>query len=256
VTEVIGVHSQKSGRVHRQHEVHIGSKGSDGLSTAYGSERTSTTYEPGRWEDVDSDPDYAVFVCELAGFKTQPSRERRPWLVGDVELAVSVFLDKWRYQYVVWVHGGWPTHPAPKSLILAEVYAITVSGQIRVPNGPSLARWQTRALIDAGLVAKPAITMPTLPANAPASAQRTWPWIEHLLAIRAANGEPDAPLPLSAPFLEGWSGNTIAQSTIISAKRWYQSNGYIQHVADTKGSYGKPLQLWQVRNPSLPGERP
>ncbi len=232
----------------------IGSKSRKGGVPTYGSEGRFTTYERGRWEEYDSRPGYAVFVCGRAGFSAEPSRKRRLWRVGQTELSVSLRLDQ-RVRYVVWVRGGWPDHPAPRSLVLAAVYAITVTGTLRVPRGPALARWQTRALIEAGLIEKPTVGMPT-PPDAPPSVHAASTWVDLLLAARAANGEADEPVPLSAPFLQGWSGNAVSESMFVAARKWWARNGYITHAGSIPTGFGKPLNLWKVLTAPRPVSPP
>jgi hypothetical protein len=218
--------------------------GSEGRSTAY----ATSLVDLG---EFDADARYAVFVCRQAGFPAEVSSAKRVWRIGDVELTVSLWLDE-EVRYVVFVHAGWSGRPAPRSLILAQVYAVAVHGELRVAKGPELARWRNRALIDAGLVARPTVSMPELADSAPPSAKKTWSLIEQLLAARNLTDSPAEPVPLNAPFLERWSGGTITASEIVSARQWYEANGYIVHVDDAPGIFGKPLKLWQLRDPTKP----
>ncbi len=233
-------------RVHRQNELPIGRNGGDDGVTAYVGEGSSTTYERGRWSEYEWRPEYAAFVCGRGGFSAHPSRRHHPWRVGDLELTVSLWLDP-KVRYIVWVHAGWPKRSAPNSLLLAAVYAITLTGRLEVPEAPSLARWQTRALMDAGLITRPPVGLGDLPPNAPGSVRAAWPWIDLLFAVRVANGGLNDPLVLDAPFLQGWSGNTVPEATFVAAKRWLQAHGYITHVGDAPGKFGKPTKLWGVR---------
>lgn len=222
----------------------------DGVTTSYGSLRTSTTYGGApvlsreALLEFDTRADFACFVCRRAGLSCGIG-ERQTWQVGEQELTVELQLDK-RVFYVLYLRAGWPSSPdirTRRSLCLAEVYAITLTGTIRDLRGPELARFKVKALADAGLLDLPTVHLPDLPNRAPASAIETWDLIRELAAARAATGD-IGPMPLVAPWLASWNGTS--ESAIKAGKQWLEHACLIVHVDHAPGRFGKTTKLWQI----------
>jgi hypothetical protein len=153
------------------------------------------------------------------------------------------------------VYGGWEgTRPAPRGLILAQVYAISCTGLLRRFNGPELSRWLSRSLIEARLVPTPDLTLAPLPPEAPEAALATWAAVGSLLRARALtekDGGATKGIPLVASFLARWAATK--ERTIRTGKTWLEHHGYIKrhghlvHDADAPPQYGKAAILWTVR---------
>lgn len=190
--------------------------------------------------DRDDSRELAVFVCERAGLTGAVDR-RQTWRVGEHELLVALKLDE-RYRYYLRVLSGWPNVPARRGLKLGHVFAIAVTGDLRELKGPERARWKLRALVEAGLVELPAVSLRALPERAPDAARRTWDAVRHLAAIRAIT-DGTGPLPLSAPWLAKWSG--LDESVLRSGKRWLENEGYLRRAGEVARK-PKPLILWSL----------
>jgi hypothetical protein len=214
-----------------------------------GSAGTPTAYVKGfsaageHLAGFDSNERFGCFVAGVAGFSIEVGSTQRSWSLGAHELRVSVMQDE-AVRYVVQIHDGWCKRPAPRSLILPQVYALAITEELWVPQGPELARWRNRALLDADLIMRPEVGLARLPEAAPRSARETWAIIGSLVEARAVGGDP-YPLPLKASFLVGWSGNAVTESSVRTGKTWLEAKGFIKHVADGRGSFGKPAKLWQ-----------
>jgi hypothetical protein len=187
--------------------------------------------------------DFARWVCALAGLRFEVDEEQRIDL-GGRGLRVSL----WRAEDGLWIirlYEGWP-ETKRTSLSLTETFAAAVTGKLRVLDDSEYAVWKLRALVGCGQLDPAPVALADLPANAPPSAIETWALARHLLSVRWLR-EPGAPVPLSAPWLEAWSGGRVTVSTIVSGKRWLERRGFIEHVENAPGSGGHPLFLWRVR---------
>lgn len=193
----------------------------------------------------DDKPAFAEWVLARAGLNAVVG-DRQTWQVGGRDLTVQLNIDR-RYVYVLYLLAGWPPDLKPRrSLSLAEVYAVTLTGTVRIFNGPELSRFKAKALLDAGLVTAPALTFAPLPDGAPASAVETWELIRDVLEVRTLQDPATAlPLPLVAPWLASWNGT--AETRIVSGKKWLQRHGHITCVGEQPGRFGKPTKLWNVQ---------
>ncbi len=198
----------------------------------------------------DGDTTFHVWVARRANLSPE-QRKRQEWRVGEHTLGVYFAADKWGL-IKLWVDSGWPGKPR-KSLCLAEVFAASVTGELKDRmNSPEQSRWKVRALIASGVEKPPRVLMPVLPSHAPRSAVLTWHAIGTLMQARRLRDEPPGtPLPLVAPFLARWSG--VGESTLQLGKTWLKANGYIAHVGNDlkedgspKLKMGNPTHLWVV----------
>jgi hypothetical protein len=216
----------------------------DDCETAYGTEGTETAYglsgkTLAAWDGRD---DFAAWVCERAGLRFE--EEEQLLTVGDAKLRLSL----WRGDRDgLWIFRVWEGRPESKrtSLSLTEVFAVVVTGLVRDRRGPEGARWKRRALVEAALVAPAKVSLAQLPDDAPQTARETWNLIADLLSIRRLEEPPGTPVALSAPWLSEWSG--VSEPTIKAGKAWLERHGFIEHVADAPGSFGRPTFLWLVR---------
>ena len=193
-------------------------------------------------EAFDSRPEFGSFVMERAGLIAKVG-ERQLWRVGDHELTVRLHLDHDRVLYVVLVLAGWPTHPAPRSLCLADLYAIAITGEFRSFNKPERHRFKLRALIESGLIDAPMLQFRPLDPAAPAAAAQTWNAIVDLTTTRHADGD-TGPMPLVAPWLAKAYG--LDEDTIRAGKTWLERHNFITRDGDTPGKFGKKTILWAV----------
>jgi hypothetical protein len=176
--------------------------------------------------------------------------------VGGHELTVEAALDRDRLFNILYVRAGWPPSAdlrRRRSLCLAEVYAISLTGTVRSFRGPELARFRVRALIEAGMIAPATVTLADLPGDAPAAAVATWKVIAEHATVRATTGD-TGPMPLVAPWLASLNGTS--EQTIRCGKRWLERHGFITHVADAPGHFGKKTKIWEVASSWSDGGRP
>jgi hypothetical protein len=200
--------------------------------------------EHDRLLDFDSRADFACFVCQRAGLSCVIG-ERQTWPVGGHELTVELQLDK-RAMNVLFVRAGWPLSPElrhRRSLCLAEVYAITITDEIRAFNKPELARFKAMALIEAGIIEPARVRLPPLAPDAPAAADETWNLIGEVVTIRATLGD-TGPMPLSAPWLAALNGTD--QNVIRAGKLWLERRRHIVRTGHIRGRFGRDTVLWAV----------
>lgn len=198
--------------------------------------------------DFDASAAFAGYVLTRAGLRCVEG-ERQAWSVGNHELTVELKLDKARYIYVLWVRDGWPTRPIRRSpLCLAEVYAATLTGELRDLGNPEQGWFKTKAILDAGLHPRPDVRLAPLPDDATSAEWETWEVIRDVVEVRAAQGRPpDEPVPLSAPWLASLNGT--AENTIRAGKRGLQRRRFITVIDERPSKRGRPLQLWRVTRP-------
>lgn len=209
--------------------------------------------------DWDRDPEFAEHVHRYIGLWFVQD-ERQTWRLGELELDVASQVDKRGY-FILQIHEGWPLMPARKELCLAEMYAMHTVGRAcsRVGHAAQ-ARWKRRAMIEAGILAEPIVTLAELPNAATADATL----VQHLayqllLARRVVNGygepvEPvGTPIPLSAPFLTGWGGAGTDENAIRRGKMWLEKQRFIWQVDSIPGvGARKPTTLWRISGDGPP----
>ena len=196
----------------------------------------------------DKEAAFAAFVLGEAGLELALGR-RQPWLIGELELAVEVWVDE-RDFYVVGLLDGWPHEvrrqhgKAPASLALAELFATSWAGTPCLPGRSELSRWKRRALLQAGIVTRPAVALPALDDGAPVHARETWEGIGELVAVRALTEQVGDPVPLSAPFLSRWC--PLERHAVRRGKTWLENRGFIERAGE--GEFGHPRRclLWSV----------
>jgi len=199
--------------------------------------------------DYDSKPEFAAFVCKAAGLKLVLDESHR-WEVAGHELRVELALDR-RCLYVLFIREGWPTPPARKSLCLAEVYAIALTGKLRRINGPELRRFKVKALLDGGFRERPEVGLAHLPADAPEFAQRTLSAVEDVLAVRITNGESASePFPFSAPWTATFTGTD--ETTLRRGKLWLEQHGVLNRAGHAPSRFPRQTQLWRARLEGAP----
>jgi hypothetical protein len=195
--------------------------------------------------DWDDSADFCGFVLGAAGLRPVADEEQR-WEVDGHELTVELRLDRQRYIYVLWVRAGWPLRPVRRSpLCLAEVYGMTLTLSVREFNKPEIGWFKTKALIDSGLIERPDVALVPLPHNAPSTAHQTWAQVRELYEVRVAQGRGSQATPLVAPWMASWNGTD--QATVRAGKRWLEQQGFITHVDDGPGRFGRPTKLWSLR---------
>ena len=200
--------------------------------------------ERGLLASFDHCADFACFVVRRAGLVCVLG-QRQGWVVGGHELTVELALDK-AARNILFVRDGWPSSPdlrLRKSLCLAEVFAITTTGEVRDYRGPELARFKAMALVEAGIVPAPDLTLPPLPDDAPAAAVVTWDLIGEVARIRVVTGD-RGPMPLVAPWLASLNGTSV--DVIRAGKRWLEQHGRIGRTGEAPGRFGKHTILWKI----------
>jgi hypothetical protein len=171
----------------------------------------------------DRDADFVRDVCGLVGITAGPiGRAFRCVLPGHTERRPSASLYReprcGTIRYRDWHTKEW--------YWVSEVFASVVGGRIGKLNGPSHARWKLRLLLETGRLRRPQISLPPLPARAPASAEAVYQGLRLLLEARAL-AEPDEPAPFARVFGCAWCGG-LAPSTFEYGKGWLIVHGIIR----------------------------
>jgi hypothetical protein len=120
-----------------------------------------------------------------------------------------------------------------RSYPLVKVYAAAVSGEPpRRFSGPTLAIWKLRLLIEAGLIERPRVEVPHLPADAPEHARIAYPGLVLLFQVRAAS-DMGLATPLVPNFFACWCG--ISESEAKEARHYFRTNGIIAKTGVKQG---------------------
>lgn len=188
---------------------------------------------------------YARWVVEEAKLRFEFDVEQK--LRGAI---VKLFLGA-EADYLILVAKGWPQprdpderKPAPRSLMLPELYAIADTKQMRTLGPAELKQWGTRAAIEAGLIGPPAPARLALLDGPTEPAVVTWEVIAKKLAIRLLTYPPELPMPITTPRLAAWSG--VEENVLRSGKLWLRNRGYIRKVGEVHTGQPRPCDLWEV----------
>jgi hypothetical protein len=168
--------------------------------------------------------------------------KKTQWLIGGHELHVSF----WRGAdglFVVRIFDGWPGRDA---LVLAQAFAVAITGELDAPRGPVLARWKLRMLVELGFLAAAYVALAPLPEGAPSEAVVTWEAVAALLSIRRITESPDEAFTFSAPFIA--RAYRLDENVVRRGKRWLERSHYLFKVGK-KGIPGRlrPADLWLAR---------
>lgn len=189
---------------------------------------------------LDADDALARFIFARAGLELLDEGEPQVWKLSDgLELeALTERADDGRWRVLVAGHDA----PAP----LAVVYAAAVSGEFRWLSAGTFPRWKRRALVEAGLVALPNVTLANLPTDVSESTRLLWDAIQLLVRVRVLGGERAADaLPLSRPFLRHWT--PASERGTRTGMETLERLGLIWRVGSyTKSSGRRPLTLWGI----------
>ena len=189
---------------------------------------------------LDADSTLARFIVERAGLEFAEGRPQL-WRLSDETISTILErADDGRWRAVLAGHEA----PAP----LAVIYAAAVSGEFHWLSAAVFTRWKRRALLEAGLVGMPAVSLADLPADGVSDSTRfMWGAIELLVRVRVLGGDRarDA-LPLSRHFLRRWA--PLADRPTRTAMETFERLEYIWRVGRYAKSGGqRPLTLWGVR---------
>jgi hypothetical protein len=204
-----------------------------------------------RGEDLaafDREPEFASFVLNAAGLALELNRSQT-WNLGELKISVEPWLDR-RGFYLLAVEKGWPSNVrrkdghGPESIAMAEVFATCWSGEPLLPSGPESARWKLRALLEAGLVDRPAVSIAELRDDAPQVAILAWEGIRELVAVRSLTQPAGEPVPLSSLFLARWC--PLEESAVRRGKRWLERFGFIVRAGEAEFGCPKRCILWNV----------
>jgi hypothetical protein len=126
-------------------------------------------------------------------------------------------------------------HGDPSFLLLPEVYAACVSGEVRRLQSGEVAVWWLRALVETGLIELPPINAPVLSADAPPSARKLYDGFVRLLRIRELYKAGQTSAPFSWRFAASWCG-IGSLATVQTAMAWLLANGCLRKVPTPGGS--------------------
>ena len=112
----------------------------------------------------------------------------------------------------------------------------------RPPDGPELARWKRRALIEWGVIAPPAVALRVLPADAPRDVLVVWSGISLLVAVRRLTEPDEMAFPLTRSFVPPWCGCEEPQAR--RALGWLDRNGFIWRLGRAMFVGRRPMTLW------------
>lgn len=183
----------------------------------------------------DTDFGFARFVLTCAGLELEELGVQ-PWKLGAE--THSVVVERARdgcFRLRVDEHRV----PAP----LAVVYAATVASHYQPLGRAEFPCWKRRALLEAGSISLPAVTLAPLPEEATEETSELWTAIALLLRVR---GEPATePLPLTRRFLRRW----VPQSewVVRQGMEYLEKKRLVWRVANYLRPGGvRPTTLWRV----------
>ena len=169
----------------------------------------------------DEEEELAQIVADLLGVGLN-KRFRCPFAIPGDEHFAQIRRDKDRGYWIWFDDRCWPKPVADwrdppegkkrkiidrrKSFTLAEVYAAIVSHQLVALPASSHARWKLRLLIDHGLVPRPHIDLPPLPADAEKGLRDAYACLQLLFDVRASTDKPGEEVAISQRFLAAWCG--------------------------------------------------
>lgn len=262
---LVSDHKQFQKQSHRTEEEIARKKRKDEEPTAYGSPaRTAYGDGEGRQarklrERLAASMPACRWLCHEMGLRFEPDMEQEVELAGH-RLVLALRLDS-KGHYVAGIVSGLPWSPsqignAPKALSLVECYRALHCGilpardlraeeQIR----PSMARWTSRFLFDAGLIEPPDVILRELPADAPEGVRATWNVVHGLLQAHRLDERPGEPIPLSAPWVANeWAADRedVTVARVRHAKEWLAFHQFIQHAGTAPGRLGHDTILWRV----------
>jgi hypothetical protein len=200
-------------------------------------------------DHFDRDERVAAVLAKTLGI-AQPGCPRCTRRLEGADLDVEWWIDE-DERYVLMLRGGWPP-PAPKSLCLAQVFAIWVLGEPKQERGPSLARWRLRMLVDLGFIDPADVRLAALPHDADEDAAETWEVIRRLLSYRRLEEPVGEPVALSTPTLAAWFQTD--ELLLRRGKNWLEKHGFISRAGTLATGRPRPLILWRVpEKPDRPG---
>jgi hypothetical protein len=127
---------------------------------------------------------------------------------------------------------------------LAEVFASCSARKPLLPSGPENARWKCRAVLEAGLIDRPLISIADLDDDAPYEAVLTWEGIRELVAARSLTQPAGEPAPLASSFLARWC--PLEESAVRRGKRWLERHEFIARAGEAEFGCPKRCILWKV----------
>ena len=116
---------------------------------------------------------------------------------------------------------------------LPDVRASLAYGQALRLRGPSVATWQLRLLIEAGLLEPYPVPARPLPPAVPPAVRRVYAGFVLLLGCKWCH-TPQAPTPFAWRFAPAWCGVEAPQ--VGEAMQWLLAQRYLRHVGTHGGT--------------------
>ncbi|HEX5249926.1 MAG TPA: bifunctional DNA primase/polymerase [Gaiellales bacterium] len=170
----------------------------------------------------DKDARFVSAVCERLGIPAKGvGKNFRCVLPGHQETHPSASLTHDKNGAVV--YHDWHRRDGQEFFLLAEVYAAVTAGKVVKLNKPELARWKLRLLVETGVVAAPAVTLPPL-TSANSTQTKVYDGLRLLIQARTLADDPD-PFPFTASFVSRWCAITEDQAKL--AIRFIRDQGLL-----------------------------
>ena len=167
--------------------------------------------------------------------------------IGSATLELMLWLD-YGGRWIWLIRSGWPAAEKRRSLCHAELYAAWWIGGLRLFEGPELARYKLKMLVDLGLQVVSPVVLAALPATAPQAAQSVWRELASYLAIRRLCEDENEPFPLTAPWFADWT--RLDENEVRAGRAWLDNNRYLLRVGDAPSRFPKRTILWQTSDGS------
>lgn len=144
------------------------------------------------------------------------------------------------------LYRDWHAQDGREWYSLPEVAACLAYGKVVKLNGPELATWALRLLVETGFIAPARVEAVELPDDAPETVRKVFDGFRFLLACKWLHS-PKEPTTFSWRFAAAWCG--VSKSTAERAMTWLLEKGYVRKVGEIQASYGKKMGVF------LPGSR-
>jgi len=139
------------------------------------------------------------------------------------------------------LYRDWHAENGKEWYSLPEVAACLAYGKVIELNGPELATWALRLLVETGFISPAKVKAVDLPDDAPETVRKVYSGFLLLLACKWLH-TPDVPSTFSWRFAAAWCG--VDKDTAKRAMTWLLEKGYVRKVGEITASYGRKMGLF------------
>jgi hypothetical protein len=190
-------------------------------------------------------PDVALACAAVLGLPTTPMGQGFLCILpGHAEAHLSASLH-WDPKTGALQYRDWHARDDVPWYTLADVRASLAHRKAVRLRGPSVATWQLRLLVEAGLLAPYPVPARGLPPAAPPAARAVYEGFRFLLACKWWH-TPQAPAPFAWRFAAAWCGLGVRQAG--AALRWLLACGWLRRV----GTHRRTALFMPATSPPRP----